>query len=86
MTVEHLGKKKFTEQNLPCVSDSDKERLGKYILREGDVIFSRVGSVERCSYVSNEYDRMVMCVKSIALCYSENLRLRMALLRNIKKS
>ena len=56
VTVEHLGKKKFTEQNLPCVSDSDKERLGKYILREGDIVFSRVGSVDRCSYVSNEYD------------------------------
>lgn len=56
VTVEHLGKKKFTMQNLPCVSDEDKERLGKYILREGDIVFSRVGSVDRCSYVSSEYD------------------------------
>ncbi|HCR72857.1 MAG TPA: hypothetical protein DIW26_00125 [Ruminococcus sp.] len=56
VTVEHLGKKKFIEQNLPCVSDVDKERLSKYILREGDVVFSRVGSVDRCSYVSDEYD------------------------------
>lgn len=56
VTVEHLGKKKFTEQNLPCVSDEDKERLSKYVLQEGDVVFSRVGSVDRCSYVSHEYD------------------------------
>ena len=56
VTVEHLGKKKFAEQNLPCVSDADKERLSKYTLREGDVVFSRVGSVDRCSYVSDEYD------------------------------
>ena len=56
VTVEHLGKKKFTEQNLPRVSDADKERLSKYTLREGDVVFSRVGSVDRCSYVSDEYD------------------------------
>lgn len=56
VTVEHLGKKKFTEQNLPCVSDVDKGRLSKYILRDGDVVFSRVGSVDRCSYVSREYD------------------------------
>lgn len=56
VTVEHLGEKKFTEQNLPYVSDKDKERLSKYILREGDVVFSRVGSVDRCSYVSHEYD------------------------------
>ena len=56
VTVEHLGQKRFTEQNLPCVSEIDKERLNKYILREGDVVFSRVGSVDRCSYVSREYN------------------------------
>ncbi len=55
VTVEHLGNKKFSKQNLPFVSDVDKERLNKYILQEGDIVFSRVGSVDRCSYVSNEY-------------------------------
>ena len=55
VTVEHLGNKRFTQQNLPYVSDNDKKRLGKYILQEGDIVFSRVGSVDRCSYVSNEY-------------------------------
>lgn len=33
VTVEHLGSRKFTEQNLPCVSDKDKERLKKYVLK-----------------------------------------------------
>lgn len=56
VTVEHLGNRKFTEQNLPCVSDKDKERLKKYILKTGDIVFSRVGSVDRCSYVSAEYE------------------------------
>lgn len=55
VTVEHLGRKRFSEQNLPCVSAQDKERLSKYILQEGDIVFSRVGSVDRCSYVSKEY-------------------------------
>ena len=55
VTVEHLGNKRFSEQNLPCVSDADKERLKKYTLNEGDIVFSRVGSVDRCSYVSREY-------------------------------
>jgi len=55
VTVEHLGSRKFSEQNLPCVSDSDKERLNKYVLHEGDIVFSRVGSVDRCSYVSRDY-------------------------------
>ncbi len=55
VTVEHLGNKWFTSQNLPMVSDEDKMRLAKYCSQEGDVIFSRVGSVDRCSYVSKKY-------------------------------
>ena len=49
VTVEHLGNRVFTEQNLPRVSDNDKARLSKYVLAEGDMVFSRVGSVDRCS-------------------------------------
>ena len=56
VTVEHLGRRRFTEQNLPCVSDKDKQRLSKYILLEGDIVFSRVGSVDRCSYVDSSHD------------------------------
>ena len=43
VTVEHLGNRVFTKQNLPMVSDADKERLNKYVLSEGDIVFSRVG-------------------------------------------
>ena len=56
VTVEHLGEKQFSTQNLPKVSDIDKIRLNKYILAEGDMVFSRVGSVDRCSYVDAKYD------------------------------
>lgn len=51
VTVEHLGNRIFTEQNLPKVSDGDRKRLEKYLLSTGDIVFSRVGSVDRCSYV-----------------------------------
>lgn len=56
VTVEHLGNRVFTEQNLPRVSDSDKARLIKYTLSTGDIVFSRVGSVDRCSYVDKSHD------------------------------
>jgi len=56
VTVEHLGNRVFTEQNLPKVSDEDKARLSKYVLKEGDIVFSRVGSVDRCSYVDAAHD------------------------------
>ncbi len=54
VTVEHLGNKRFTKQNLPFVSDEDCIRLGKYSMHTGDIIFSRVGAVDRCSYVTSE--------------------------------
>ena len=54
VTVEHLGSRKFTYQNLPKVSEKDRLRLSKYTMSIGDIIFSRVGSVDRCSYVDLE--------------------------------
>jgi type I restriction enzyme S subunit len=56
VTVEHLGDTGFLRQNLPFVSDKDKTRLSKYVLREGDIVFSRVGSVDRSTYVSSTED------------------------------
>ena len=52
VTVEHLGQRIFSTQNLPLVKEEDKKRLSKYVLKTGDLVFSRVGSVDRCSYVS----------------------------------
>lgn len=56
VTVEHLGGDRMTRQNLPMVSDDDRERLKRYTLKEGDTVFSRVGSVDRASYVHEEED------------------------------
>jgi len=52
ITVEHLGENRVLHQNLPLVGDTDKERLKRYIIYEGDIVFSRVGSVDRRAYVS----------------------------------
>ena len=56
VTVEHLGSSVFSEQNLPMVSEADKSRLSKYVLKKGDIVFSRVGSVDRCSFVDQKHD------------------------------
>ena len=52
ITVEHLGDNRIIHNNLPLVGDEDKNRLSKYVLNEGDIVFSRVGSVDRRAYVS----------------------------------
>ena len=56
ITVEHLGETGLTQQNLPMVSDQDKRRLSSYTMREGDIVFSRVGSVDRNAYVTADED------------------------------
>lgn len=56
ITVEHLGENKILHNDLPLVSNEDKKRLIKYTLEEGDIVFSRVGSVDRRAYVSKEED------------------------------
>jgi len=52
ITVEHLGDHGVTHTNLPLVSDEDKRRLSAYVLEEGDIVFSRVGSVDRNARIS----------------------------------
>ena len=51
ITVEHLGENRIVHNNLPRVSDEDKARLAKYVLKTGDIVFSRVGSVDRRALV-----------------------------------
>jgi type I restriction enzyme S subunit len=56
ITVEHLGEQGVVHLNLPLVSDDDKSRLKSYHLKEGDVVFSRVGSVDRSCLISPKED------------------------------
>ena len=54
ITVEHLGDNVIEiDSETPKVSDSDRERLKKFQLIEGDIVFSRVGSVDRRAYISS---------------------------------
>lgn len=56
ITVEHLGENRIIHDNLPRVSDKDKQRLKKYWLKSGDIVFSRVGSVDRRGLVRKTED------------------------------
>jgi len=51
ITVEHLGERGVLKSNYPMVNDSDYKRLSSYILQKGDIVFSRVGSVDRNSLI-----------------------------------
>jgi type I restriction enzyme, S subunit len=51
ITVEHLDDLGIKGNNFPRVSEGDKTRLKSYQLKQGDIVFSRVGSVDRSSII-----------------------------------
>lgn len=77
VSVEHLGDIGFTTQNLPFVSAADAERLNKYMLKEGDIVFSRVGSIDRCVYVKKEQEGWLFSGRCLRIrCYNEKVNSR----------
>ena len=54
ITVEHLNEYGISHHDLPLVSDADRCRLKSYKLRSGDIVFSRVGSIDRNALVSEK--------------------------------
>ena len=56
ITVEHIRDNKIAHINLPLVSECDVNRLEKFKLTEGDIVFSRVGSIDRHAYVTQRED------------------------------
>ena len=51
ITVEHLGENRILHNDTPCVAEKDRMRLRKFWLKQGDIVFSRVGSVDRRALV-----------------------------------
>jgi type I restriction enzyme, S subunit len=51
ITVEHLGHNRVVHDRLPRVREEDRVRLSRYALQAGDIVFSRVGSVDRRALV-----------------------------------
>ena len=57
ITVEHLATdSRISRDRIPRVNESDTARLARYSLQLGDLVFSRVGAIDRCSYVSPRED------------------------------
>lgn len=57
ITVEHIGNIDIDISNgVPKVGKRDYHRLNSYVLKKNDLVFSRVGSVDRCSHVSEDED------------------------------
>lgn len=56
ISVEHMVDGRVEGESAPRVSQRDVQRLKRYVLAEGDVIFSRVGAIDRSAYISEKED------------------------------
>ena len=56
VTVEHINDFKIKDFDYPSVTSEDRDRLSKYLLKEGDIVFTRVGSVDLSAYVGKNQD------------------------------
>ena len=44
LEINHAG--------IACITESDAKRLGRYLVKDGDIVYSRRGDVEKCAYVT----------------------------------
>ncbi|SDH42568.1 restriction endonuclease subunit S [Desulfosporosinus hippei] len=72
ITVEHLGNRKIARSSVPFVCEADRIRLNKYSLKTGDLVFSRVGSVDRSSYVSEDENGWLFSGRCLRVRASDN--------------
>ena len=56
ITVEHINNFRIVDFNYPSVTEEDKKRLSKYLLKSGDIVFTRVGSVDLSAFVKPHQD------------------------------
>ncbi len=56
ITVEHINNFRIDDFDYPSITDEDKERLSKYLLKAGDIVFTRVGSVDLSAFVQPHQD------------------------------
>jgi len=51
VAVKHIGDNQLSHDGLPRINGLDADRLGRYRLQEGDILFARKGSVDRRALV-----------------------------------
>ena len=56
VTVEHVNNFRIIDFDYPSVTEEDKKRLSKYLLKRGDIVFTHVGSVDLSAFVKPHQD------------------------------
>ena len=73
VTVEHITNFSIEDFIYPSVTDEDKNTLKRYVLKSGDIVFSRVGSVDLSALVKEHQDGWLFSSRMLRVRVKEKL-------------
>lgn len=76
VTVEHINNFRVVDFDYPSVTEEDKNRLSRYTLRAGDIVFTRVGSVDLSAYIQSHQEGWMFSSRMLRVCPNESLDAR----------
>lgn len=76
VTVEHIKDFRISEFDYPSVSVEDRARLEKYLMETGDILFTRVGSVDLSAYVSEKQNGWMFSSRMLRVRPNEKVNSR----------
>lgn len=76
VTVEHIKDFRITDFDYPSITDEDKGRLSKYLMQTGDILFTRVGSVDLSAYVSERQNGWMFSSRMLRVRPNEEINSR----------
>lgn len=76
INVKNIGYGQVLENELDYILESTRDRLSEHILKTGDIVFGRKGSVDRHAYISENYNGWVQGSDCIRLRFQEDVNTR----------
>lgn len=76
INVKNIGYGQIIEDELEFVSELTKERLSEHVLKTGDIVFGRKGSVDRHAFIGEKYDGWVQGSDCIRLRFQNGINPR----------
>lgn len=76
INVKNIGYGQILENELDYIHESTRDRLSEHILKTGDIVFGRKGSVDRHAYISENYNGWVQGSDCIRLRFQEDVNTR----------
>ena len=73
VTVEHITNFLIEDFIYPSVTEEDKNTLKRYVLKSGDIVFSRVGSVDLSALVKKHQDGWLFSSRMLRVRVKEKL-------------